>query len=239
MLELFRNYKLKVLALLLGTFTWIIVNHQIITHEENFKLPVDITVSEGMIVVNKSLNFLRVQVRGPRAEIERFDSKAAPVVIDLSTETSLKTIKTPLDRTRIQKSISPDLKIIDYYPREMEITVDRKDVKTLPVEVAATGKPQFGYMLAGVSSSPRFFKYEAAASALENISAISTEQIDISGENGLFERKVNLVDPLSGRPLEHQVMVVIDVRPQYGRRAFESVPVKIMVRPPMICAAVM
>jgi len=229
MLDILRNYKLKILAVVLGAGTWFIINQQIISKEENFFLSLKVKAAEDMVVTNLSSKSVRVSVRGPAEEIAKFDPRLFPVEIDLTRQNTALEKEVILDHDKLQKSIPPQLKILDHLPSHVVVSIDRKKTVNLPVEVSIVGKPQYGFRLFDATARPKFSKYEAAAGALETIESIKTEEIDISSISGKFSKNVALIDPLTGKTLPQEVMAIITIQPEYRDRLFKNVPIKLML----------
>jgi len=226
-----RNLELKVLSLVMAGLTWFLITGQIIS-QKGFSLALKVKTAPAMDVIDLDTRSVRVTLRGPTAAIEQFDSTRTVIEVDLSTEKESKKIKMEVDLSKLRQIIAPlQLSIVEHSPRKVTIELDSRESKYLQVDVVVTGEAQEGYRFINAYAKPTNVPYMAAASKLKDVNKIKTETIEISNEKETFESKVRLLDPLTDKPMPHQVTAVIRIEPDYREKLFENVPVRIMLDP--------
>ena len=228
MFDILRKNKLKILAVVLAAGTWYVINRQIISEDAEFRLPVKILVAPDMVVTKQTPKNVRITVRGPSEQIAKFEQRMYPVEIDLTRQSVPREKEVIISREKIQGIVPSELKVLSHLPRHVVVMIDKKIEVNLPVEVSIIGRPRYGFKLFETSVRPQYYKFQAAAAKLENITSIRTETINVSKVTGSFEQKVKLIDPIENKPLTAQVTAIINIQPEYREKIFKEVPVKLM-----------
>jgi YbbR domain-containing protein len=109
-------------------------------------------------------------------------------------------------------SLPPSLEAVEITPGHVEVHIDRKEQRDLPVQPHITGRPGAGFIVAEVEARPSVVRAEGPASELNKLEYLSTDPLDISGARKTVSAKRAILPP--GRKVtverqEAEVKVVI------------------------------
>jgi YbbR domain-containing protein len=187
---LLRHWPLKVAALALSGILWVVVAlDQPATHLEDVQLVLALSPSAALA---QPLPPVQALIAGPRREFLKLS--AAPLMIRATISESAGA------RRRILISPSDvelprDVKVTvqEVQPREIEIVLDRRVEKTVPVAVRAVVEPESGYTLEGpVVAAPAAIRVSGARSLLGTLDSVATVPVELRGIAGAFRRTVPL-----------------------------------------------
>lgn len=190
-------------------------------------IPVEVDVGEvpeGLEIGTPQLSDDEVQVRGPASIVGQVDRAVAFIAIsasgiDFNEPVTLR----PVDISDQPITGGP----IEIDPETVSVTVDVEVLetsKTVPVDPQITGTPAAGFALEAISVEPSTVVLRGVAAALEGITQIQTEEIDISGADGDSTFEAALVLPpntrVEGAGDEPSVTVTTTVGPSVSSRTF-------------------
>ncbi len=203
------NPLLKVISLLIAVALWFFVVSKgrsgiVLDVPIGFKnMPSGIEVIDGAKTVS-------INVEGQERLLKTLREEHIGVVIDLKNSKKGENFFTiTQDNIRLPKSLIAT-KISPQTVRLMLEEMLKKEVIVTPV---ITGSPAEGFLVKGISVTPKSIEIEGPASAVAKIYSIKTEAVDITGINGDLHYSVNLNMPKRGvRTLTPEVKVNIYVR---------------------------
>lgn len=153
-------------------------------------------VAEGYVIVNTKVDQTRIQITGPKSQVDRISY--AGVKMDVSGATSTQSANAevilyndkdePIETASIEKGMN-----------SIHIEVEVLPTKEVPVELNIAGEPAEGFLATGVAEcTPGTVKIAGAASVLNGVRKISIPEdlLDITGAAGNVELGVNLKDYL-------------------------------------------
>lgn len=187
---LLRHWPLKLTALALSAILWVVVAlEQPATHLEDIQVVLTLSPATALA---QPLPTVQALIAGPRGEFLKLS--AAPLLIRASIPESAGT------RSRIYISPSDvelprDAKVTvqEVQPREIDVVLDRRAEKTVPVAVRATVEPESGWALEGpVVAAPAAIRVSGARSLLGALDSVATMPVDLKGIAGEFRRTVPL-----------------------------------------------
>jgi YbbR-like protein len=187
---LLRHWPLKLAALALSAILWVVVAlEQPATHLEDIQLVLALSPT---VALTQPLPPIQALIAGPRGEFLKLS--AAPLLIRASVPESAGA------RRRIFISPSDvelprDVKVTvqEVQPREIEVVLDRRVEKTVPVAVRAVVEPESGYALDGpVVAAPLTIRVSGARSLLGALDSVATVPVELKGIAGAFQRTVPL-----------------------------------------------
>lgn len=185
---LLRHWPLKVAALALSAILWVVVAlEEPATHLEDIQLVLTLSPATALA---QPLPPVQALIAGPRREFLKLS--AAPLLIRAAVPESA--------GSRRRLFISPgdvelprDVKVTvqEVQPREIDIVLDRRAEKTVPVAVRAVVEPESGYALDGpVVAAPQAIRVSGARSLLGALDSIATVPVELKGVAGAFQRTV-------------------------------------------------
>jgi YbbR-like protein len=194
---LLRHWPLKLAALALSGILWVVVAlEQPATHLEDIQLV--LTLSPGAALA-QPLPPVQALIAGPRREFLKLS--AAPLLIRAAVPESAGTRRRILiSPSDVELPRDVNVTVQEVQPREIEIVLDRRAEKTVPVAVRAVVEPESGYALDGpIVAAPAAIRVSGARSLLGTLDSVATMPVELRGIAGAFRRTVPL--DTSGRAI--------------------------------------
>jgi hypothetical protein len=191
------NLGLKLLAAGLALLLYLHV-HGTKTVEREVDLPLRLeNLPDSLILLETPPPTARVRVSGPAQELLflRFVPRAG-VQVDLARA------HPPAVRRALMPSDvdlgSEDRLVVQgiVEPQAVELAVDRRIDRTLPVRVVFSGQPPAGYLLLSTRADPNKVVCSGPSTRLADLREIATRPVDLAGRRDAFTTRVELaVDP--------------------------------------------
>ena len=186
-----RHWPLKLAALALSVILWVVVAlEEPATHLQDIQLDLSLAPTAALA---QPLPPVQALIAGPRGEFLKLS--ATPLVIHA-------TIPESAEGTHHRLTISPGdvelprnvkVTVQEVRPREVDVVLDRRAQRVLPVAVRAIVEPEPGLTLDGpVTVTPAVVRVTGARSLLGALDSIATEALKVRGVAGAFERTVPL-----------------------------------------------
>ncbi len=185
---LLRHWPLKLTALALSAILWVVVAlEQPATHLEDIELVLTLSPTAALA---QPLPPVQALIAGPRGEFLKLSTTRLQIRASIPESAG--------SRSRIFISPSDvelprDVKVTvqEVQPREIEVVLDRRAEKTVPVAVRAVVEPESGYTLEGpVVAAPAAVRVSGARSLLGALDSVATVPVELKGIAGAFQRTV-------------------------------------------------
>ncbi|TAN62035.1 YbbR-like domain-containing protein [bacterium] len=175
---LFKNKRLKALAVVLSAALWYFVAGQTGT-EVGFLVPFVLKgMPENMELSGLPPAELEVRVSGPKRVIDTLSPSQVVAEIDLSG------VKEGLNTFKIQPqniSVPVGVDIVRFRPSSVDIRTEELVKMTLPVNARLTGTPGWGWRVVGVEAIPAVISASGLKRDQKDRKGFYTRPIDISG----------------------------------------------------------
>lgn len=170
------NLAVKILALLLAIMLWMVVNQERlfvknasgdvadVTSREIKRVPVSGHLPSEEFVILDMKESIDIVLRGSSAILETITADSYEVYVDLSGLGEGKH-NVPVQTKGFPTGVSVELR-----PATIEVTLEAKEVKEMPVAVEIVGAPREGYTVGTPIIDPPMVKVKAARSLLEKAS---------------------------------------------------------------------
>lgn len=190
-----RHWPLKAAALALSLILWAVISlEEPATHLEDIRL--DLALAPGDALV-RPLPLVQALLTGPRREFLKL--AAAPLVIRASLPAvpdgapGAGTRHLVISPSDVEVPRDVEVTVQEIQPRDIEVVLDRREVKVVPVAVRAVVRPRSGYALDGpVRVAPPQVVVSGARSLLDDLDSVSTAPLELEGVAGAFRRSVPL-----------------------------------------------
>jgi YbbR domain-containing protein len=219
-----RNLHLKVIALLLtlALYLWVSVDREV---ERTRYAPLRMDIPAETVLVNNPPERIGVTIRGKWSDLARLD----PADIDairVSVDAQMGN-KGQIPLTPDMVELPPGLRALGIEPNLVQFQLEKKTTRTVPIRPKITGEPAQGYEVEDVSVRPSSLEVSGPARSLENLTAVGTESIDLSGRTSSFSKKVRprLNDSLVEHNLGEAVVVSIQLDAQQVERIVQDLKV--------------
>jgi len=188
---LVRHWPLKLAALALSLILWVLIAlEEPATHLEDIRL--DLTLAPTAALA-QPLPPVQALIAGPRGEFLKLAS--APLVIHAAIPESAEGMHHHLVISPSDVELPRNVKVTvqEVLPREIDVVLDRRAERTVPVAVRAIVQPEAGYALDGpLTVAPAVVQVAGARSLLGGIDSIATQPLQLRNVAGTFERTVPL-----------------------------------------------
>jgi len=211
---LFDNLGLKAASILLALLLYAhVVTDQ--EREQVVQIPIAaVGLADTLTSVGQLPPRVAVKVRGKWKDLIRLNLTRPFLSIDLATARpgTFRTTITSEDISR--RAIPPEMsrlvsvtEVLD--PRSVDLAIEPKATRSLPVRARIVGTPAAGYVLSGVPDvDPESVRVMGPARLVQEIDTLYTVAVDITGEREKIQRQVSLALPANVANLETRRCVV-------------------------------
>ncbi|HZI89449.1 MAG TPA: YbbR-like domain-containing protein [Candidatus Polarisedimenticolia bacterium] len=211
---LFESLGLKIASVLLALLLYAhVVTDQ--EREQVVQIPIAaVGLADSLTSVGKLPPRIAAKVRGKWKDLIRLSLTRPFLSIDLASAKPgmFRTAITSEDISR--RAIPPELsrlvtitEVLD--PRSVDLAIEAKATRSLPVRARIVGTPALGYVLDKVPEvDPDSVRVMGPARLVQEIDTLYTEAVDITGERERIQRQVSLALPANVENLETRRCVV-------------------------------
>jgi len=211
---LFENIGLKVASVLLALLLYAhVVTDQ--EREQVIQIPIAaVGLADTLTSVGRMPPRVAVKVRGKWKDLIRLSLTRPFLSVDLATAKPGEFQTTITSEDISKRAIPPELsrqvsvtEVLD--PRAVDLTIEPKVTRSLPVRARIVGTPAVGYVLNEVPDvDPESVRVMGPARAVQEIDTVYTVAVDITGEREKIQRQVSLALPANVANLETRHCVV-------------------------------
>jgi YbbR domain-containing protein len=191
MLELVtKNWTLKLLSLVVALILWMFIMGE--RHlEVGYTVPLELQkIPPELVIANQVPSLIDVRISGPRTLLMKVSPNDISITVDLS---GLKPGLTTFKRLEERLNLPSGMRVTRVSPSFVDIRLDRRKEKKVPIKVVLAEDPEPGYRVAGLKSVPDKIAISGAESEVKAISEVMTEPIDLKGVKESFSQIVPLV----------------------------------------------
>ena len=191
---IFNNWHIKVLSLISAII--IVYFNSIISLENRvITVPLEVRLPTNHLPVDALPASVRVNLRGEGDDLVSILSEDIGAILDMSAYDSAGTysISVRLDRRGGALDIEP-LQITSD-PGQISVKMEAKITKEIPVNIAVRGELLDGYVLVDMAATPPLVTVSGPQSTLEQITEISTENINIANRTTTGATDSQLIMP--------------------------------------------
>ncbi len=207
-----QNWVLKLLSLVFALILWFFVMGEQ-KLEVGYAVPLELkNVPQGMMIANDVPSLIDVRISGPRTVLMNVKPSDISLSIDLK---DLPAGVTTFKRLEERLNLPSALKVTRLSPSFVDVKLDRRKEKAVPVRVVFSGTLPAGYHMTGLTANPEKVVVEGAEGELKDVNEVTTEPVDVSDVHENF----SLMVPLDYRgkftslKTDHAVEVEVQVAP--------------------------
>ncbi len=170
--------------------------HRVTTLTERFfSVPLDVTTPSGLAVASAFPKTVRITLRGAEESIFPVleEDVEAAVSLDAHHTAGIYRAEVKVSRKGTAMNIEPLEIRVD--PQEITFTLEPLTEQRVNVIPDIRGSPAYGYELVQSVISPQTVVIRGARSRVQGVTALPTEEIDLTGRTGSFASKVKLLLP--------------------------------------------
>ncbi len=195
--KIIENWPAKVLAVVLAII--LSVFHQISTLvEDSFSIPIKIENSGYLVPAKPYQKIVRVTLRSDEKNINSVDRADIEVYVDLLKITEPGSYKMPVLVRKTGTAVGVDPLEININPAEIEIDLEYKMTKYVPVTPNFRGYLESGYEMVSYTLDPSQVEIEGPQSIITSVTGLSTDYIELTGRKSNFvtTSRILSTDPL-------------------------------------------
>ena len=230
------NTGLKFLALLITAVLWLSVASRPMSQLMLRDVPIEFpNLPEGLAITISKDDPLtaRVYLSGPRDLLDTLRTGDLVVYADLQgVEPGVRVIPLKIDESRLPGSVK--MQRID--PQSIRVKVEPLIEKEVRVAPRFEGRPPEGFEILGTTITPSNVRIAGVASAVNEITEISTETVSLSDKTEPFSRtvKLDLDSPNVNLVNKRDVMLTVNIDEVQKDRIIDRVPVTVHGAPPQL-----
>ncbi len=226
----FENFGLKLFSLVFAITLWFFVSGERKTYsEQSFTLDLEFkNIPSNLIITDDFLDKVEIRVSGRTTILS--NTRIDKYTIDLTDITpGLSTFSILTDKL----ALPPGLRITKISPKEIALRLEEEILKKVPVRINIIGKPAEGYKVVKQSISTNFIAIKGAKSELDEITFISTVELNIDGAKASVQKELDLVvdekyHNLTLIDLDKQnISATIEIEEAIVEKEFKDVPVSV------------
>ena len=212
---------LKLFSLLFAVGLWLFVNAGQKPTEKSLTVPVEVrNLPSDLIAVNAGPGQVEVRVAGPPALLSTLDPDYLKVVLDLDgAHAGTSTFRLSAAFFNPPRGV----RIARISPAVINLKLETKGERSLPVTVRLGTKPPPGYKIVRTESVPETVRVRGPANAVNRMTSVETVPVEVETAKGQFTRDVRLAsadESVTFSPERVAVTVVLEeetVARDFGR----------------------
>jgi YbbR domain-containing protein len=205
-----RNWGLKLFSLLLALVLWLtLIPEEKIFSEKTLTVPLELhNIPAQMELVERPPSTVDVKIRAPQRILNQFTSVAVHAALNLE-RASVEQTEYPLNKSMI--SLPSGGEVIDIYPSQVNLRLERTKEVMLQVEPSITGELQQGLKLEKIEVIPDEVLIKGPESKVKETYKVRTSPIDLSSLTQSKELEADLILPSPDLRLASQTKVKVRV----------------------------
>ena len=170
-----RNWGLKLFSLLLALVLWLtLIPEEKIFSEKTLTVPLELhNIPSQMELVERPLSNVDVKIRAPQRILNQFTSVTVHAALNLE-RASVEQTEYPLNKNMI--SLPSGGEVMDIYPSQVNLKLERTKEVMLQVEPSLTGELQEGLKLEKIEVIPNEVLIKGPESKVKETFKVRTEK---------------------------------------------------------------
>lgn len=220
------NWIAKLICFVIAVMVFVF--HKIsLLESKSFVVPLEV-ISDGLVSPVSSLpDNVKVNVKVNSENLASIGANGISAFIDLTHITEKGHYKIPVTLKVSDALMLMDPLEISVSPEYMELSVDRKIEKYIPLSPSLTGEPEFGFAIKNVELSPSSVKVIGPSEAVSKITHIDTGKIIVKGAAKGFSSQTNIDNIYSNVKVEDvpEIKVTVDIQPLPSSKKIEQIKI--------------
>ncbi len=219
------NWAAKVICLILAFFLYI-YNRTTSLQKKTFTVPLAVE-AEGLVMPAANLpKFVKVLVTTTKENMAFIQESDFHAKVDLDNFTDPGEYTVP-----VSVSVSEKLELLDTFEcrvktETVNVHLDERILKYIPVEVATSGTPAYGYKISQFDVSPATVKVVGPSRIVEKTKRIYTRKVIVDGAATSFSLDTKLDTSFNSKIKilpESDFKITVKIEPQEETRKFEKI----------------
>lgn len=216
---------LRLASLCMAVLIWFAIR-QVTSYEETlYDINLEIRHGDGWAVEDVSSDEFQVTFQGSREDISRLKRESIRVEIDLRGQEKEQHVLRLSPRNIIFPGVA---RVSSISPDSIQVRMDQEVEKTVPVKPVFSGALPPGYTRDAEAVQPPVVTLRGSRKQLDQITALQTAPIELSGRPASFETRVTVPPPTGSwikRIEPNRVLVLVSISHRVVEKTFDRVPV--------------
>ena len=219
-------WKLGTLFLSVLIWAWI-QSEEVI--EESAWVKVDYVTPPNLVMAQLPTQRVRVTVSGTRSEVKNLRKRQDELLLAVDMNAFNAGIQTVDFVDAEIQGLPEKLEVVGLVPNSLQVELEPRVLKTVPVEPAVVGRTADGFRVASITLVPETVELSGPASLIEKVEVVTTAGIQVSGlsETSVLSVDVTLPEPNLDRTSTEKLEATVEVESVTTTAGFEDVPVAI------------
>jgi hypothetical protein len=192
--RMLKDLPVKVICLTAAVI--LLLFHRVTTLTERFfSVPLDVRTPSGLAVASSYPKTVRITLRGEENAIYPILEEDVEAAVNLENHRSAGVYRAEVKLSRKGTALNVEPLEIKADPQEITFTLEPLVEKRVNLISDLRGAPAYGYELVQSVVVPPTVVIRGARSRVQGVTALSTEEIDLTGRTGSFAAKVKIVLP--------------------------------------------
>lgn len=218
---------LRLASLCMAVLIWFAIR-QVTSYEETFyDINLEIRHGDGWAVEDVSSDEFQVTFQGSREDISRLKRESVRVEIDLRGQEKEQHVLRLAPKNIIFPGVA---RVSSISPDSIQVRMDQEVEKTVPVKPVFSGELSPGYTRDAEAVQPPMVTLRGSRKQLDQITALQTAPIDLSGRPSSFEIRVAVPPPTGSwikRIEPNRVLVLVSISHRVVEKTYDHVPVNV------------
>lgn len=194
--RLMDRWPIKIISVALAIVLYLLFRMNTLT-ERQIAVPLNVITPEGFVVSSDYPDRINLTMRGEAEDIGGVLTDDVEAFVNLATFPEEGEYRVPIEFRKSGTALQPEALELRSRPREIDLTLERRTVRSLVVRPELSGFPALGYELTQYFVSPSSVTAVGPQSQMANLTELKTELIDLSGRREDFSVTTRLVRPSS------------------------------------------
>jgi len=176
---------------------------------KSFTIPLRLMTDTALVPSKAWTNRIKVTLRGNEEVLSGLTEADFEVMADFSSYQSEGVRREPVQVVRRKSLTETEALEVQVEPQEVTLQLERKVIRTLPIQPDFVGQPGRNFELSGFQVFPSIVTLEGPRSLVEKLTQVNTEPIELRGKTDTFTLKAKVVQetPLISFPYGSTVEV--------------------------------
>lgn len=186
------KFQVKIFCLVIAFLIYIF--HQVsIVDSKVFSVPLKVNENGAVMCINELQPSVSVKIKTSTSNISKILSSDIKASIDLDNIYEAGIYKLPVNISVSNKLMEYSILEITMKPEVIEVNVDKKAVKYVPLEPIVVGEVAYGYQINEIDLAPSFLEVRGPETVLQNLNSIQTTSINVSNAKNSFSTDVEFL----------------------------------------------
>jgi hypothetical protein len=191
---LFADLPVKVICLTAAVILFLF--HRVNALSERFfSVPLSVSTPSGLAIASAYPKTVRITLRGAGESINPILEEDVEATVNLDAEHSAGISRAQVKVSRKGTALNVEPLEIRVEPQEIAFTLEPLAERRVNVIPDLRGSPAYGFELVQSSIAPQSVVIRGARSRVQGVTALPTEEIDLTGRTGSFASKIKILLP--------------------------------------------